>query len=92
MDESYAEIGTEVILGRHVDRIMGRNWCEEKNLYIGVKTKIIRTGMRDMSGCSTCHVECDGGRFNWRVESMILASDVPLLTPKQKAKMGIKDG
>ena len=97
MDESYAEVGTEVILGKHVMRRRGKNWTEAMDVYVGVKVKI--TGLsrgfsehRDLSGCLCCKVDLDHGEHDWRVESMILASDVPLLTPEQRAKLRIQDG
>lgn len=92
MDETYAEIGTEVILGKHVGRSCGTEWVQEQNQYVGKKTTITRVRGTDFSGCLCCSVSCDNSRWDWRVESMILASDVPLLTPEQKAKMRIQDG
>ena len=91
MDTSYAEVGTEVILGKHVRRSAGTNWSEAMEQYVGCKTKIVRVTSPDYSGCLCCVVECDREHF-WRVENMILDSDVPLLTSEQKAKLGIQDG
>jgi len=92
MDTSYAEKGTEVILGKHVRRSAGPNWSEEMERYVGCKTKIVQVTSPDYSGCLCCVVECDSGEYSWRVENMILASDVPLLTPEQKSKLRIQDG
>jgi len=91
MDTSYAEKGTEVILGKHVNRSCGTNWSDTMDLYVGCKTKIVRVTGKDYSGCLCCVVECDRSHF-WRVENMILASDVPLLTPEQKVQLRIQDG
>jgi hypothetical protein len=91
MDDTYAELGTEVILGKHTykewhlpmrstcssnDRL---NWSEGKERFVGQKTKITGIRGRDFSGCLCCSVVCDSGRFSWRVESMILASEEDLI-------------
>ena len=91
MDESYAEIGTEVILGKHIERRAGYNWVPEMDLYVGLRTQIARISGRDTSGCLVCRVQCDCRFWPWRVESMILASDVPLLTPEQRLQMKIRE-
>jgi hypothetical protein len=92
MDESYAEVGTEVILGKHVHKFGGQNWIEAKEAYVGMRTTITRVrGLRDFAGCLCCSVVCDGGEYSWRVESMILASDVPLLTPQQRVQLRIRE-
>jgi hypothetical protein len=88
MDESYAEVGTEVILGRPKNNAPGY-WVRTMEPYVGGKATIISV---HLGLCSVCYVDADMGRYYWRVEDMILASDVPLLTPGQKAKMRIKDG
>ena len=90
MDTSYAEKGTEVILGKHVERSAGTNWSDTMDLYVGCKTTIVRVTSLDCSGCLCCVVECDSLHW-WRVESMILASDVPLLTPEQRLQMKIRE-
>ena len=90
MDTSYAEKGTEVILGKHVERSAGTNWSDTMERYVGCKTKIVHVTSPDYSGCLCCVVECDREHF-WRVESMILASDVPLLTPEQRLQMKIRE-
>lgn len=92
MDNTYAEVGTEVVLGKHVCRSRGEHWRSEKDQYVGKRTTITYVTGLDFSGCLCCAVSCDNSRWDWRVESMILASDVPLLTPEQKAKMRIQDG
>ena len=85
MDETYAEIGTEVILCKHKRRIspIGYSWCDGC-----MKTKITEVFQR--SGVLVCLVE-NGTHHYWRVEDMILASDVTLLTPKQKRQLNIRE-
>ena len=89
MDDTYAEVGTEVIIGRHTHKpwhtpIENRNqdvvlyWRLEKEEYVGKKAKITMVVGRDWSGCLCCRVDIDHGRNNWRVESMILASEADL--------------
>ena len=94
MDESYAEVGAEVILGKHTrDPVgCGINWNPYKDKYVGKKTVITKVRSRDLSGCLVCSVQCDNESWAWRVENMILASDVPLLTQEQRAKLRIQDG
>ena len=91
MDDTYAEIGTEVILGKHKrETVCGLRWCNDcMNPLIGKKTKITQT-YRDDDGLLVCFVMGGVGPHAWRAEDMILASDVPLLTPKQKRQLGIK--
>ena len=93
MDESYAEVGTEVILGKHIHIPGGgSNWNEEKEAYVGMKTTIIRIKSRDYADCLCCAVACDKGIWSWRVKNMILASDVPLLTIDEKIRRRVLDG
>jgi hypothetical protein len=91
MDESYAEVGTWVILGRHKRSVrgFGTYWDSRMNQYVGRKTKIKHVCAFD-DKIVLCQVACDNGHFLWRAEDMILASDVPLLTTEQKAKLGIR--
>ena len=92
MDESYAEVGVSVILGIHKrETVYGTDWDSAMDKYIG-REAVIRRTRYIADGCLACYVDVDGGEFYWRVEDMILASDVPLLTPEQKAKLGIQDG
>ena len=92
MDSSYAEVGAEVILGKHKRRTcLGIDWCDGvMDRYVGIKT-IIRSVRMMSDGCLVCSVNADDGGFYWRVEDMILASDVPLLTPHQKRQLNIKE-
>ena len=88
MDASYAEIGTWVILGKHKRFGWdGFSWNSDMEKYVGQKTKIKHV-YPDV--ITVCQVACDNGWYYWRVEDMILASDVPLLTPEQKEKLRIK--
>ena len=91
MDESYAEIGTHVILGKH-KRLTnyGTDWIDERmDEYVG-KEAVIRDVFQATDGCCVCYVDVDEGCYYWRVEDMILATDVPLLTPRQMAELGIE--
>ena len=89
MDASYAEIGTWVILGKHKRFVGwdGFSWNPDMEKYVGQKTTIKHV-YHDV--ITVCQVACDRGWYYWRVEDMILASDVPLLTPEQKEKLRIK--
>ena len=90
MDASYAEIGTWVILGRHKreDRYRGLSWYPDMEKYVGKKTIIKEVYL--VTGIMFCIVACDRGRFSWRAEDMILATDVPLLTSKQRWELKIR--
>ncbi len=91
MDETYAEIGTEVILGRHTqdNRYVGLEWDPNMERFVGRKTTI--TAFK-RGRVPACYVACDGGDFYWRIQDMILASDVPLLTPEERVRRKIRDG
>ena len=93
MDESYAEVGTKVILGRHKRRTrVGIAWCEgEMDAYVGSEATICDV-FKATDDCMACYVDIDQGQYYWRAEDMILASDVPLLTPEQKRYLRIQDG
>lgn len=96
MDESYAEIGTKVVLGRHVTKQLlssrgtSNNWSNRMDEFVGMVTTITWVWSKDGCGCLLCKVE--GNDWYWRVENMILASDIPLLTDEQRARLGIQDG
>ena len=77
MDGTYMEEGTEVVLRPRDD------WWHPKYTYKG-KVGIISFVLQDK-----CTVTCDAGCYWWFPSEMILASDVPLLTPEQKQKLGI---
>ncbi len=90
MEDVYAKLGTEVILGRHTrNGRYGLEWEYAMERYVGRKTRI--TNSRTFSDKMVlCRVECDNGRFLWRAEDMILASDVPLLTEAEKTRRKIR--
>ena len=98
MDNTYAEVGTKVVLVRHVTKPrlsagtsgFSDNWNSGMDRFIGTTATIVRAFGKDSCGCLLCNVKENG--WYWRVESMILASDVPLLTPEQRARLGIQDG
>jgi hypothetical protein len=77
MDNTYAEVGTRVVV--------------TDGEFTGKKATVTRAPLSNRSGvCVVCFD--DGENYYWPIRKMILASDVPLLTPKQKTKLGIKDG
>ena len=87
MDSTYAEVGTWVILGKHKRR--PRAWCDCMDRYVGKKAQIT-----SITECSNGYLACIVAGYSthpWRVEDMILASDVPLLTPEQKQQLNIKE-
>ena len=71
MDGTYAEIGTQVILGK------SKYWSSLMSPYTGKKATIIRV-MR-LSGELFCRVDIDGDSWSWDVQAMYLATDEPLL-------------
>jgi hypothetical protein len=90
VDDTYAEVGTEVILGKHTHKpwhtpIDTRNqdvvlyWRPEKEEYVGKKAKITKVVGRDWSGCLCCRVDIAPTSLEFRVESMILASEEEIL-------------
>lgn len=91
MDESYAEVGAWVILGRHKRYVqwVGTYWDSRMDQYVGRKTKIKHV-CAFSDKIVLCSVACDNGHFLWRAEDMILASDVPLLTEAEKTRRKIR--
>lgn len=90
MDDTYAEVGAEVILGRHThkpwhtpvdtsNQDVVLNWMPAKEKYVGKKARIMWVRGHDLSGCLCCAVDVDGEAWSWRVESMYLASDEVLI-------------
>jgi hypothetical protein len=95
MDETYAEVGTKVVLGKHIPKpylvnpgLMNANWCSHMDTLVGKIATITGKSGKDGSGCLLCCVK--ENNWFWRVENMILASDIPLLTPEQKIKLRIR--
>ena len=91
MDSTYAEVGTHVILRKH-KRLTnyGLDWIDgSMDKYVGQEA-VIRDVFQANDGCCVCYVDIDQGYHYWRVEDMILATDVPLLTPRQMAELGIE--
>ena len=91
MDVTYAEVGTWVILGRHTrgGDCCEREWEDDMERYVGRQTQITRINCTIIP---SCYVSCDGGKYYWRVQDMILASDVPLLTIDEKIRRRVLDG
>ena len=79
MDSSYAEVGTEVIL------ISGYTNPVDWGIWVGRKARIIGVSSR------SCFVTVDGEELSWLIQKMILASDVPLLTPEQRRYLRIRE-
>lgn len=89
MDETYAEVGVKVVLGRHTSTdgsYRGLNWNSDMDLCVGKIATIKSVEGNDSYGCLVCVKEYG---WSWRVQNMILASDIPLLTPEQKEKLQI---
>ena len=86
MDATYAEVGTEVVIG------FG-DWCPDYNRYpsmralLGTQTVIIEVDLEFSVECPWCRVKADGGKWWWPVCDMILASDIDLLAPEQKSRI-----
>ena len=72
MDITYAEVGTEVILGRYNHP----RWVWVMEPYVGQQTRITNISIIDSSWC---HVEADGGVWWWPILGMILASEKDLI-------------
>lgn len=82
MDESYAEVGAEVVIGFGCKC----NICIEDMNRLRY-TKTIITGVRiNIVNEAWCHVSADNNKW-WPAYDMILASDIDLLTPEQRAKI-----
>lgn len=87
MDETYAEVGARVVLGRHTAVRGGRNWTSDMERFVGQISTIEYIDGKDFYGCLMCGVK--GNDWLWRVQNMILASDIPLLTSEQKERLNI---
>ena len=81
MDSSYAEVGAEVIL-------LDPNRIYQSPM-VGQKATI-NSYPFVFSGNLVCSVACNKRSFWWRIQDMILASDVSLLTEQQKTQLKIK--
>jgi len=77
MDTSYAEVGAEVVIG--LNYLSDAQSVAAARKYFGKKTVIIGVA----GDC--CQVQIDGGHYFWPIQDMILASDIDLLQPEQKA-------
>ena len=89
MDSSYAEVGTEVVIG-FGSSFYSYGYHMER--YLRRKTTIVevgefRVGSRPANACCWCLVKADGMDHWWPVQDMILASDVELLTPAQAERI-----
>jgi hypothetical protein len=89
MDSTYAEVGTEVILGKPKTDLHGY-WITAMEAHVGKRAKIQLVETHWL-GYQICYVDVDSGVCYWRVQDMILASDVPLLTPEQRQQLNIKE-
>jgi hypothetical protein len=72
MDITYAEVGTEVILGRYNHQ----RWVWTMEPYVGKQTRITKISITDPSWC---RVEADGGMWCWPILGMILATEKALV-------------
>jgi hypothetical protein len=82
MDSSYAEVGTEVIL------ISAYTNPVDWGIWVGQKARIIRP---DRGSPTRRVVTVDGEELSWLIQNMILASDVPLLTPERRRYLRIRE-
>ena len=78
MDATYAVYGTKVVVGFH----RPERYDERVNQYVCRITHVIRADDENR-----CHVFIDNGFHRWPIQDMILASDIPLLTPEQRARI-----
>ena len=81
MDDTYAEVGTEVVICFYRPPI-----DPTFQIYHRKRTTIIEVRHSQVS-CrfSQCRVAADRGQNWWSISNMILASDIDLLLPEQKA-------
>ena len=82
MDQTYAEEGVEVIIGRG----SGICWTLEMEEYVGKKTHITYVGVGIDEGW--CHVAIDRGVWWWLIQNIILASERTLVRKKDPRFMG----
>ena len=83
MEDIYATVGAEVIIGFH----NSTRYTGVMSKYVGFKTRI-RSVYRTLYGRKLwCKVDADRRDEWWPVCDMILASDIDLLTPEQKARV-----
>ena len=79
MDASYAEVGTEVVIAFHrseLYRYYGQRYVCRK-----------ATITRKHATVDSCQVDADPDGSWWPIEDMILASDIDLLMPEQRARI-----
>ena len=79
MDPVYAEVGAEVVVGFHRQEL----YTTARPAYVGRKTTITRKHRY----ANACEVDADEGYNFWPIQDMILASDIPLLTSEQRARI-----
>ena len=83
MDPVYAEVGAEVVIGFH-------RHSQYAFRYRGAKTTITYVKRESPGPRAWCKVSLDNGFHGcywFPVDDMILASDIPLLTPEQRARI-----
>ena len=81
MDNTYVEMGAQVIL-----------WGTDSTVssfhaqYVGKKA-IVDSHAFIYNYHWICGVRCGGRRFYWKVQDLILVSDVPLIPLQQRARL-----
>ncbi len=67
-DYGSVEVGTRLRLGRHTAAPGGGdNWASGMNAYVGRDATVTRLAGTDADGCTTVHVDADGGTYMWRL-------------------------
>jgi len=79
MDPTYAEVGTEVVVGFTQNHYYS---CFVRDS-LPIKTTITQVHAEG----GWCRVKADGSKYWWPVDDMILASDISLLLPEQKSRI-----
>ena len=79
MDATYAEVGAEVVICFH----RSERYPQYTQRYVCKKTFITMASPRGV----VCKVQIDNGYYWWPIQDMILASDIDLLTPEQRARI-----
>jgi len=83
MDDTYAEVGVKVILGKSLSE---ECWATEMDEYVGKKTQITYVGWGPDHGW--CRVAIDRGVWWWCIQDMILATEKALVRKGDPRFMG----
>lgn len=80
MEDIYATVGTEVIVGFH----NSTGYTGSMSKYAGFKARIHSVIRNEYNKLLWCLVDADEGDYWWPVCDMILASDTDLLTEEKE--------